>query len=219
MLVETRPERQLQRQAAEPHGGLRRSAWMTSSGPDDRLYFGSRRQLAADLHCRTSASDADVELHGDVSLAAGSLRRRSCECRQQTDRSRSARRQMYSSSPALAWISRPKVFVCRETDGDDAVNISKANEDLLAELDLPRPESVQVQGRGRRDMQMWILKPPGFDPTKKWPLAFLVHGGPQGAWEDGWSYRWNPEALGGPGLRRRPAQSARLHRLRPEVRR
>ncbi len=42
-------------------------------------------------------------------------------------------------------------------------------------------------------MQMWILKPPGFDPAKKWPLAFLVHGGPQGAWEDGWSYRWNPE--------------------------
>ena len=42
-------------------------------------------------------------------------------------------------------------------------------------------------------MQMWILKPPGFDPKKKWPVAYLVHGGPQGAWEDGWSYRWNPE--------------------------
>jgi dipeptidyl aminopeptidase/acylaminoacyl peptidase len=41
---------------------------------------------------------------------------------------------------------------------------------------------------------MWILKPPGFDPSKKWPVAFLVHGGPQGAWEDGWSYRWNPQA-------------------------
>jgi dipeptidyl aminopeptidase/acylaminoacyl peptidase len=42
-------------------------------------------------------------------------------------------------------------------------------------------------------MQMWILKPPGFDPQKKWPLAFLVHGGPQGAWGDSWSYRWSPE--------------------------
>ena len=42
-------------------------------------------------------------------------------------------------------------------------------------------------------MQMWILKPPGFDPKKKWPLVYLVHGGPQGAWEDGWSYRWNPQ--------------------------
>ncbi len=42
-------------------------------------------------------------------------------------------------------------------------------------------------------MQMWILKPPGFDPAKKWPVAFLVHGGPQGAWEDGWSFRWCPQ--------------------------
>jgi dipeptidyl aminopeptidase/acylaminoacyl peptidase len=42
-------------------------------------------------------------------------------------------------------------------------------------------------------MQMWILKPPGFDPAKKWPVVYLVHGGPQGAWTDGWSYRWNPQ--------------------------
>jgi dipeptidyl aminopeptidase/acylaminoacyl peptidase len=66
------------------------------------------------------------------------------------------------------------------------------NAAVLAELDLPRPESVTVKVAGA-EMQMWILKPPGFDPNKKWPLAFLVHGGPQGAWEDGWSYRWCPE--------------------------
>ncbi len=42
-------------------------------------------------------------------------------------------------------------------------------------------------------MQMWIIKPPGFDAGKKWPLVYMVHGGPQGAWDDGWSYRWNPE--------------------------
>jgi len=71
-------------------------------------------------------------------------------------------------------------------------NVSRVNEALLAELELPRPESVTVKVEGA-DMQMWILKPPGFDPTKKWPLAFLVHGGPQGAWEDAWSFRWNPE--------------------------
>jgi dipeptidyl aminopeptidase/acylaminoacyl peptidase len=38
---------------------------------------------------------------------------------------------------------------------------------------------------------MWILKPPGFDATKKYPLVFWVHGGPQGAFMDAWSYRWN----------------------------
>ncbi|HVS36666.1 MAG TPA: S9 family peptidase [Gemmataceae bacterium] len=73
-----------------------------------------------------------------------------------------------------------------------SANVSRANEKLLAELDRPEPESVKVPVEGG-EMQMWILKPPGFDPAKKWPLAFLVHGGPQGAWEDGWSYRWCPE--------------------------
>jgi dipeptidyl aminopeptidase/acylaminoacyl peptidase len=71
-------------------------------------------------------------------------------------------------------------------------NVSRANEKLLAQLDLARPESVKVKVEGA-EMQMWVLKPPGFDPKKKWPLAFLVHGGPQGSWEDGWSYRWCPE--------------------------
>jgi dipeptidyl aminopeptidase/acylaminoacyl peptidase len=69
--------------------------------------------------------------------------------------------------------------------------VSNANKALLAQLDRPKPESVTVPGAGGTPTQMWILKPPGFDPNKKWPLAFLVHGGPQGAWEDGWSFRWN----------------------------
>jgi dipeptidyl aminopeptidase/acylaminoacyl peptidase len=73
------------------------------------------------------------------------------------------------------------------------LNISQANRQLLAELELPRPDTVTVPGADGTPMQMWILKPPSFDAKKKWPLAFLVHGGPQGAWENGWSYRWNPE--------------------------
>ena len=71
--------------------------------------------------------------------------------------------------------------------------ISHANDKILAELNLPRPESVDVPVEGNVSMQMWILKPPGFDPAKRWPIAFLVHGGPQGAWEDGWSFRWCPQ--------------------------
>lgn len=66
------------------------------------------------------------------------------------------------------------------------------NADLLAQLDRPEPESVEVPVEGGVKMQMWLLKPPGFDPAKKWPVVYLVHGGPQGAWEDNWSYRWNP---------------------------
>jgi dipeptidyl aminopeptidase/acylaminoacyl peptidase len=79
-----------------------------------------------------------------------------------------------------------------ETKSNPPLNVSRANDALLSQLDLPRPESVEVNVEDGK-MQMWILKPPGFDPSKKWPVVYLVHGGPQGAWENGWSYRWNPE--------------------------
>jgi dipeptidyl aminopeptidase/acylaminoacyl peptidase len=92
----------------------------------------------------------------------------------------------------------PEVFVTSDPAGSNARNLSEANKDLLAKLDMPRPESVTVKVEGA-DMQMWVLKPPGFDPAKKWPLAYLVHGGPQGAWEDGWSYRWCPEVWAAQG--------------------
>jgi len=88
--------------------------------------------------------------------------------------------------------------VFRFDDFKPPVNLSNANTKLLGELDLPRPESVRVDVEGAK-MQMWVLKPPGFDPAKKWPLVYLVHGGPQGAWEDGWSFRWNPEVWAAQG--------------------
>ena len=85
----------------------------------------------------------------------------------------------------------PEVLV--QLRGKNFHNLSKANKDLLDALDLPRPESVTIPGADGTPMQMWILEPPGFDAKKKWPVAYLVHGGPQGAWHDGWSFRWCPE--------------------------
>ncbi len=93
---------------------------------------------------------------------------------------------------AQAAMDHPNEVMVATLGERKATNVSKANAKLLAELDMPRPESVRVPVEGA-EMQMWVLKPPGFDPNKKWPLAYLVHGGPQGAWEDGWSYRWCPE--------------------------
>jgi dipeptidyl aminopeptidase/acylaminoacyl peptidase len=54
------------------------------------------------------------------------------------------------------------------------------------------PESLGTAGAGGARVQYWLVKPPMFDPAKKYPVVFLIHGGPQGAWEDGWSARWNP---------------------------
>ncbi len=78
-------------------------------------------------------------------------------------------------------------------------DFSRANTEFLAQLDLPRAESVTVPGADGTPMQMWILKPPGFDASKKWPLVYLVHGGPQSAWPDGWSFRWNAQVWAAQG--------------------
>ncbi|ORX63396.1 alpha/beta-hydrolase, partial [Anaeromyces robustus] len=45
----------------------------------------------------------------------------------------------------------------------------------------------------------WLLKPVNFDETKKYPLAFLIHGGPQGIWDDSFGYRWNVQSYAGEG--------------------
>jgi dipeptidyl aminopeptidase/acylaminoacyl peptidase len=71
--------------------------------------------------------------------------------------------------------------------------LTSTNAALLAGLEMNALESVTVAGAGGTPVQMWLLKPPGFDPAKKYPLVFWVHGGPQGAWMDAWSTRWNPQ--------------------------
>ncbi|HYV39311.1 MAG TPA: prolyl oligopeptidase family serine peptidase, partial [Gemmataceae bacterium] len=87
------------------------------------------------------------------------------------------------------------VMVTSLTDAKpaSALNVSQANAKLLSELDLSRPESVALTGAGSTPTQMWLLKPPGFDATKKWPVAYLIHGGPESAWSDSWNYRWNAQ--------------------------
>lgn len=101
---------------------------------------------------------------------------------------------------ARATINAPADFYAIRTTGGKlldgnlkATQLSKGNEALKTQIQSAVPESVQVPVEGSVNMQMWILKPPGFDPSKKWPVAYLIHGGPQGAWEDGWSYRWTPQ--------------------------
>lgn len=92
----------------------------------------------------------------------------------------------------------PEVFGTR-MNGSELLPLSKANDSFREQLNLPRPDSVKVKIEDGT-MQMWILKPPGFDAAKKYPVAYLVHGGPQGAWEDAWSFRWNAQVWAAQGF-------------------
>ena len=69
--------------------------------------------------------------------------------------------------------------------------LTRANADWLKTVEFSQPESLWVTAAGGK-VQYWLIKPPNFDPSKKYPVVFLIHGGPQGVWGDAWSTRWNP---------------------------
>jgi dipeptidyl aminopeptidase/acylaminoacyl peptidase len=77
--------------------------------------------------------------------------------------------------------------------------LSHLNDGLLTDLNLTKMESYWFDGAEGAKVQGFIVKPPDFDPKKKYPVKFLIHGGPQGAWGDAWSYRWNPELMAASG--------------------
>ena len=54
-------------------------------------------------------------------------------------------------------------------------------------------------GAHNESVHGWIFKPPQFDEFKQYPLAFLIHGGPESAWNDDWSIRWNPQVFSAQG--------------------
>jgi dipeptidyl aminopeptidase/acylaminoacyl peptidase len=65
------------------------------------------------------------------------------------------------------------------------------NDAAVSALDLKPLEEFGFRGAVGDSVFGWILKPPGFDPARRYPLVYLVHGGPQGAWLDNWHARWN----------------------------
>jgi dipeptidyl aminopeptidase/acylaminoacyl peptidase len=82
---------------------------------------------------------------------------------------------------------------------NNTVELTSVNSDLLDELDLPKLEPFWFAGAEGTKVEGFLLKPPGFDPAKKYPVKFLMHGGPQTAWGDSWSYRWNWELMAASG--------------------
>ena len=108
--------------------------------------------------------------------------------------------------------------------GTSIQQITHLNDALLAQLDLPAMESFWFEvdrndkppgnklplpcfitsprvglGSCPTMLEGFLIRPPGFDAAKKYPVKFLIHGGPQGAWGDDWSYRWNAELFAANG--------------------
>ncbi len=83
--------------------------------------------------------------------------------------------------------------------GTHAVQITQVNRDHLDTVRMGAYEQFSFAGWNNETVYGYVVKPVDFDPTKKYPVALLIHGGPQGSFPDDFSYRWNPQTYAGRG--------------------
>ena len=94
----------------------------------------------------------------------------------------------------------PAEIFSLSTDGKKTLKrITYTNEEILSQLEMNPVETFWCEGANGDKVQSILVKPPFFDPNKKYPMIFLIHGGPQGAWEDNFHYRWNLQVFAGAG--------------------
>src|SRR5207244_1707648 len=81
--------------------------------------------------------------------------------------------------------------------GGTVTQLTHVNEDLLARIKLGDVERVTYTSTNGTKVDGWVVKPPGFDATKKYPLIMEIHGGPHGAYNVGFGYQWQNFAANG----------------------
>ena len=102
---------------------------------------------------------------------------------------------LFSSSS----LASPAEIYSANTDGSGLTAITSANADLMRRANLKAAEEVEWTGAVGKKIHGYVVKPTNFDASKKYPLVVLIHGGPQGAWNDNWGYRWNPQLFANAG--------------------
>lgn len=105
----------------------------------------------------------------------------------------------FASAPSEIWRERIRAPIEQQEQLGRQRPITHMNDALLSQVDMQPLESFTFKGANDEEVQGFMVKPPGFDPSKKYPLKFLIHGGPQGAWGNSWTYRWNAELFAATG--------------------
>ena len=90
-------------------------------------------------------------------------------------------------------LKRPAEIWSVGLDGSSPAALTHVDDARLAEIEMGEVSERFTNASDGVRLQAWLIKPPFFDASRKYPAVFFVHGGPQGAWVDGWSTRWNPE--------------------------
>ena len=90
-------------------------------------------------------------------------------------------------------LAKPSEIYRANIDGSGATALTTTNDALISPSKLQPGEEVTWTGAEGAKVAGWIVKPANFNARRKYPLVVLIHGGPQGAWNDNWGYRWNPQ--------------------------
>jgi len=77
--------------------------------------------------------------------------------------------------------------------------ITQSAQDMLADVSFGDFEQFSFKGWNDETVHGYVVKPYNYQEGRKYPVAFLIHGGPQGSFGNGWSYRWNPQTYAGQG--------------------
>jgi dipeptidyl aminopeptidase/acylaminoacyl peptidase len=90
-------------------------------------------------------------------------------------------------------MTKPTEIYRANADGSATTALTTTNDSFISSFNLKAAEEVTWTGGLGAKVAGWIVRPPNFNPGRKYPLVVLIHGGPQGAWNDNWGYRWNPQ--------------------------
>jgi dipeptidyl aminopeptidase/acylaminoacyl peptidase len=83
--------------------------------------------------------------------------------------------------------------------GAAPVRITHLNEELLKDIEMGEYSSFTYEGWNNEHVQAWLIKPPAFDPARRYPILLFMHGGPEMAWANLFHYRWNPQIFAAAG--------------------
>ncbi len=95
--------------------------------------------------------------------------------------------------------ARPTEIFRAQSAGGAAVPLTHLNDAVLSEYTLTPLEEFWVESGGTR-IHSFLVKPPNFQAGRKYPVLVMLHGGPQGAWGESWSYRWNQQVFAAAGF-------------------
>ena len=100
---------------------------------------------------------------------------------------------------SLAGLSGPADLYLLPARGGAPTRLTDVNHEPMAARRLSEFEQFNFKGWNDETVYGYVVKPYGFEPGKRFPVAFIVHGGPQGSMGNEWHYRWNMQVFAGHG--------------------